>query len=133
MSKCPNCGSSNLDGDNLAAWCNDCGWDNLGTYQKINQNSNIMGVLNKKTSVTEKLSMLEKLLIDNAWVLIVGDGIHDGLYSNGLKSITSHNKPDGYVMSVLFNGKVLKKFYDLEEAISDALLVYFITEYEHEV
>ncbi len=29
---CPNCGSNNLDGDNLAAWCNDCGWDNFGTY-----------------------------------------------------------------------------------------------------
>lgn len=30
--KCPKCGSSNLDGDNLAAWCNDCNWNNFGTY-----------------------------------------------------------------------------------------------------
>jgi hypothetical protein len=29
---CPNCGSSNLDGDNMAAWCNDCDWDNFGSY-----------------------------------------------------------------------------------------------------
>ncbi len=30
---CPSCGSTTgLDGDNLAAWCNDCDWDNFGTY-----------------------------------------------------------------------------------------------------
>jgi predicted nucleic-acid-binding Zn-ribbon protein len=31
-SSCPKCGSSNLDGDNLAAWCEDCDWSNFGEY-----------------------------------------------------------------------------------------------------
>lgn len=31
---CPKCGKDMLDGDNLAAWCNNpnCDWDNFGTY-----------------------------------------------------------------------------------------------------
>lgn len=32
---CPKCGSSNLEGDNLAAWCEDCDWNNFGTYKLL--------------------------------------------------------------------------------------------------
>lgn len=29
---CPKCGKNDLDGDNMAAWCNSCDWNNFGTY-----------------------------------------------------------------------------------------------------
>lgn len=28
---CPKCGGE-LDGDNMAAWCTRCDWNNFGTY-----------------------------------------------------------------------------------------------------
>lgn len=29
---CPKCGKDTLDGDNLAAWCESCDWNNFGSY-----------------------------------------------------------------------------------------------------
>ena len=29
---CPSCGLDTLDGDNMAAWCNSCDWNNFGSY-----------------------------------------------------------------------------------------------------
>lgn len=78
------------------------------------------------------LASLEKLLIDNNWSLIAGEGINDGLYCNGLKSIIVHNKEEGFILSVMFNNNRLRKFFDIDDAISDALLIYFIREY-HEI
>lgn len=75
------------------------------------------------------LATLEQLLKDNNWSLIVGEGINDGLYCNGFKSISVHNSYEGFVMSILYNQKLLKKVYDIEEIMSDALFVYFIQEY----
>jgi hypothetical protein len=88
-----------------------------------------MGVLNKEAGLDERLAILEKLLVDNAWVIIAGVGIHDGLYCNGLKSISVHNNEERFILSVMHDNKVLKKFYDIEDVLSDALLTYFIQEY----
>lgn len=76
-----------------------------------------------------QMSSLEQLLVNNDWARIVGDSINDCLFCNGLKSITVHNNENGFVMSVLFDENLLKKFFNIEDVLNDALLIYFIQEY----
>lgn len=83
----------------------------------------------ENVSLDERLAKLEKLLVDNAWELIVGEGIHDGLYSNGNKSIISHNTPERFVLSVMYNNVLISKYKDIDQVLSDGLLIYFIQEY----
>jgi hypothetical protein len=88
----------------------------------------------KTTGVTDlQLNSLDKLFKDNNWSMIVGETIEDCLLCDGLKSITVHNNENGFVMSVMYDQKLLKKFYSIDEALSDALLTYFIKEYYDEV
>lgn len=84
---------------------------------------------NQTTATVEQMQSLDQLFKDNNWSMIVGESINDCLMCDGLKSITVHNNENGFVMSVMFNQKLLKKFYSVEETISDALLTYFIQEY----
>jgi len=77
----------------------------------------------------QQLNILDKLFTDNNWTMVVGESIEDCLMCDGLKSITVHNNENGFVMSVMHNQKLLKKFYSIEEVLSDALLTYFIQEY----
>ena len=85
----------------------------------------------EKTSVAtdQQLNILDKLFTDNNWTMVVGESIEDCMMCDGLKSITVLHTEDKFVLSVLHNEKLLKKFYSIEEVLSDALLTYFIQEY----